>query len=62
MIQHAYEQLSSGKILADQPTICKSFNYNFKFTEHATKDEIGNAALKTLCEMFIADENALEKY
>ena len=62
MIHDAYEQLISGKIFADKFTMDKKFNHKFKLAKHATKDEIGNSALKTLCEMFIADENSIEKY
>lgn len=54
MIQGAYDQLMSGQIIPDQP-VTKSGHL-----QPRSRDEVGNQALKMLCKMYHADENAIE--
>lgn len=57
MIRHAYESLVSGNVLPTQPI---SRRQRFQHAQPKTTAELGEIALKKLCEMYIDDETEVK--
>lgn len=57
MITYAYEALMSGNILPTKPVPTR---IQFRFSEPKNSNSIGNQTLKKLCEIYVADENAIK--
>lgn len=61
MIQAAYDQLLSSEILPKFAFTKKKINSRFEFSVPPTRNEIGNGAVKTLCQMFVEDETEIHQ-
>jgi len=61
MISVAYDQLLSGEILPQHPFQITQLRHHFNHSKPLSRNQVGNMAVKTLIQMFIADENAIHE-